>query len=107
MDKLTKYTNTGLIQKTNEIVDEVNKKLDKPGTAANSLKVNGLTVETAVPKNAKFTDTIYTHPTNHPVSMITGLSTIATSGSYNDLKDKPTIPSVDAITNTYIDNLFQ
>ena len=26
---------------------------------------------------------------------------------YNDLKDKPTIPSVDAITNTYIDNLFQ
>lgn len=107
MDKLTKYTNTGLIQKTNEIVDEVNKKLDKTGTAANSLKVNGLTVETAVPKNAKFTDTIYTHPANHPASMITGLSTIATSGSYNDLKDKPTIPSVNAITNTYIDNLFQ
>lgn len=34
----------------------------------------------------------YTHPTTHPVSMITGLSDVATSGSYNDLSDKPTIP---------------
>ena len=69
--------------------------------------MNFFSVETDFPKNSKITDTIYTHPTNHPASMITGLSTIATSGSYNDLKDKPTIPSVDAITNTYIDNLFQ
>jgi hypothetical protein len=32
----------------------------------------------------------YTHPTTHPVSMITGLSDVATSGSYNDLSDTPT-----------------
>ncbi|MDO5434130.1 pyocin knob domain-containing protein [Eubacterium sp.] len=32
------------------------------GTAANALKVNGLTVLTAVPAGAKFTDTLYTHP---------------------------------------------
>lgn len=28
----------------------------------NAAKVNGLTVQTAVPANAKFTDTVYTHP---------------------------------------------
>lgn len=52
-------------------------------------KVNGYTIEASVPANAKFTDTVYTHP----ASMITGLSTVATSGSYNDLSDKPTIPT--------------
>ncbi len=35
----------------------------------------------------------YTHPSTHPASMITGLATVATSGSYNDLSDTPTIPS--------------
>lgn len=34
----------------------------------------------------------YTHPSTHPASMITGLAGVATSGSYNDLTDKPTIP---------------
>lgn len=56
-------------------------------------KVNGFTIETSVPANAKFTDTVYTHPSTHPASMITGLSTVATSGSYNDLTDKPNIPA--------------
>ena len=35
----------------------------------------------------------YIHPASHPASMITGLAAVATSGSYNDLSDKPTIPS--------------
>lgn len=35
----------------------------------------------------------YSHPSTHAASMITGLATVATSGSYNDLKDKPTIPA--------------
>ena len=39
------------------------------------------------------TDTVYTHPTSHPASMITGLSTVATSGKYSDLSGKPTIPT--------------
>ena len=46
-----------------------------------------------VPSDAKFTDTVYTHPESHPASMITGLATVATSGSYNDLSNKPTIPT--------------
>ena len=44
----------------------------------------------------------YTHPATHPATMITGLSTVATSGSYNDLTDKPTIPTV---TNDLTDAL--
>lgn len=56
-------------------------------------KINGFTIETSVPANAKFTDTVYTHPATHPASMITGLSAVATSGSYNDLTDKPNIPA--------------
>ena len=72
-------------------------KLGKNDTAVNASKVNNLTVETAVPKNAKFTDTVYTHPSTHPASMITGLSTVATSGSYNDLTDKPTIPAASTV----------
>lgn len=35
----------------------------------------------------------YTHPASHPAAMITGLAPVATSGSYNDLQNKPTIPA--------------
>lgn len=36
----------------------------------------------------------YTHPNNHPASMITGLATVATTGNYDDLNGKPTIPTI-------------
>ena len=63
-------------------------------TALNYIcKVNGYTIGASVPANAKFTDTVYTHPDTHPASMITGLAKVATSGSYNDLTDKPNIPA--------------
>ena len=35
----------------------------------------------------------YTHPASHAATMITGLATVATSGSYADLDNKPTIPA--------------
>ena len=37
------------------------------------------------------------YTTNHPASMITGLSTVATSGSYTDLTNTPTIPALNGI----------
>lgn len=43
----------------------------KVAKASDADTVNGLTVETAVPSGAKFTDTVYVHPSNHPASMIT------------------------------------
>ena len=54
----------------------------------------------------------YTHPATHPASMITGLSTIATSGNYEDLTNKPTIPNKtsqltndsDFVNSTYVTN---
>lgn len=36
----------------------------------------------------------YEHPETHPADMITGLSTVATSGSYNDLTDLPEVGDV-------------
>lgn len=70
-------------------------------TAPNFIgKVNGYTISASVPANAKFTDTVYTHPATHPASMITGLSTVATSGSYNDLSDKPLIPATVIVDDT-------
>lgn len=64
-----------------------------PANGGNAATVNGHSVSSDVPANAKFTDTIYTHPSTHPASMITGLATVATSGSYADLTNKPTIPA--------------
>lgn len=39
---------------------------------------------------------LYVHPDTHAASMITGISEVAKSGSYNDLTDKPTIPTIPA-----------
>lgn len=63
-------------------------------------KINGYTIGTSVPANAKFTDTVYTHPATHPASMIIGLAAVAKSGSYNDLSDKPTIPAAVIVDDT-------
>ena len=74
-----------------------------PANGGNSTTVNNHTVNSDVPANAKFTDTVYTHPSTHPASMITGLATVATTGSYNDLTDKPTIPEGAVIDATLSD----
>ena len=78
----------GLVHVYSIIKVALDGKLGKNDTAVNASKVNNLTVETAVPKNAKFTDTVYMHPSTHPASMITGLASVATSGNYNDLANK-------------------
>lgn len=74
-----------------------NKLSTSAGSATNPVYFyNGVPVATtytlgkSVPSDAKFTDTVYTHPSSHPASMITGLAIVATSGSYTDLSDKPT-----------------
>lgn len=64
--------------------------------ADNAGKVNNHTINADVPSNAVFTDT-------KDWASITGkptLSTVATSGSYNDLSNKPTIPS--AVTESTV-----
>ena len=51
-------------------------------SSTDKVKLNGIA------NNANY----YIHPSTHPASMISGLATVATSGSYNDLTNKPTIP---------------
>lgn len=43
------------------------------GIVDNAEKVNGYTVETNVPADAKFTDTVYEKPTSEPISYISSL----------------------------------
>lgn len=48
--------------------------------------------------------------TLHPeteASQVTGLATVATSGSYNDLSNKPTIPTVDTTLSSTSTNPVQ
>lgn len=45
----------------------------------------------------------YTHPASHPATMITGLAGVATSGSYNDLSNKPTSMTPTAHTHAQSD----
>ena len=53
--------------------------------------LNAIEADVADLKNAQGTG--YTHPETHPASMISGLAPVATTGSYNDLKDQPAIPA--------------
>lgn len=46
----------------------------------------------------------YSHPSTHAASMITGLSTVATSGSYKDLSNKP---SYTATVNTSTSGYYE
>ena len=63
------------------LVDDVEALKDKVGADSVAYQIT-----TAVQASA------YQHPYTHPADMITGLSDVAISGSYEDLKDKPTIP---------------
>ena len=101
----------------------INRPGSLPANGGNADTVGGFTVGTNVPADAKFTDTTYelvtsttdglmssddkikldtvetnanyyVHPQTHPASMIEGLSTVATTGSYSDLTNKPSIPTV-------------
>lgn len=74
------------------VATEIGKKVDK--VEGKGLSTNDFTTEeknklAGIAANANN----YIHPSTHAVSMITGLATVATSGSYNDLSNKPTIPA--------------
>lgn len=86
-------------------------------TAKNAEKVNGLTVETAVPKNAKFTDTVYTLPAATASAlggvMVGDNITLATGGKISLAKENviaalgfTPVNAADRIDETAIDALF-
>lgn len=73
-----------------------------------TLTIDGTTVTVTKGDGTTYTlstqDTIYAHPSTHPASMITGLAAVATSGSYNDLSDKPTIPTVPTDVSAFVND---
>ena len=77
----------------------------KVNSAKNADTVNGKTVAVNVPANAKFTDTVYTHPSSHPASMITGLHASATTGvagsvAWGNVTGKPSLLSLGTSSST-------
>lgn len=59
-----------------------------PANGGNASTVNGFTVASNVPSGAKFTDTVYTHPSTHPYSMITDVPTsLPANGGNSDTVD--------------------
>lgn len=71
--------NTASIKELNNNLLEKANKTDiptsLPANGGNAATVGGFTVGVSVPANAKFTDTVYNHPSTHDASMITGLPT--------------------------------
>ena len=59
------------------------------GTATNSDKVNNLTVLTAVPANAKFTDTTYTFDNGYNASSNKGATVLTVTNAINALNVNP------------------
>ena len=123
LSEYAKTENLAVVATSGSYNDLINRPTTMAADGGNADTVNNHTVEIDVPADAKFTDTTYEvvthtvdglmstddkiklddieeganyyeHPANHPASMITGLSTVATSGNYNDLSNRPTIPTV-------------
>ena len=81
--------------------------LDKPISTATQNALNGKVdnskVQTDVPVNAKFTDTVYSHPASHPASMITESSTKrfvsdSEKSTWNSKSDTDTVTTVNGKT---------
>ncbi len=62
-------------------------------------KVDDSQVLTNVPANAVFTDTVYTHPANHAISVITGLQA-ALDGKVDDSQVLTNVPANAVFTDT-------
>lgn len=78
-----------------------------PANGGNADTVNGHTVNSDVPVNAKFTDTIYTHPVTHPASMITGLpASLPANGGNADTVDGFHITASTVIPTTLANNVI-
>ena len=65
------------MQKIDKTMKEISDSIptELPADGGDSATVNGHTVNSDVPANAKFTDTVYKHPDTHPYSMISGAPT--------------------------------
>lgn len=81
--------------------------VDSFTTNASSNKSINITVPTTtndLTNNSGFITNSVNNLTNY--TLTSSLATVATSGSYNDLSNKPTIPTITLSTTTWIDQMF-
>lgn len=99
-----------VLKKLNNLPDNTNKAIsdlnnakaskDIASTTSNGLmSAENLQKLNTIDTNANY----YTHPATHPATMITGLSTVATSGKYTDLDGVPTKVSQFLNDKNYVD----
>jgi hypothetical protein len=81
---------TGTVKKVSGNAPDVNGNVTLPSLTINGQAYNG----SSAVKVQVTAGNDYTHPATHPASMITDLATVATSGSYNDLTDRPDLATV-------------
>lgn len=74
-------------------------------TIVKAIAINGRTITVTKIDGKSYTlttqdtNTVYTHPATHPASMITGLATVAKTGKYSDLSERPSILSINSAYN--------
>lgn len=99
---------TYLENETDPSVPEWAKQVSKPAYGVNEItgletallgKVNNGRVLTDVPANAKFTDTVYTHPATHSISEVSGLQG-ALDGKVDDSQVLTNVPAEAVFTDT-------
>lgn len=122
--KLSGKANTSHSHSANDITESATKRFvtdaeksswnAKASTAVATTSVNGLMSSADKTKlnGIAAGANNYTHPSSHPASMITGLASVATSGNYNDLSNKPTsIPAnggnADTVGGKYASDFLQ
>lgn len=102
----------GAVNEVNNNLDDIKTELPKkanktdiptslPANGGNAATVDGFTVKSNVPVGAKFTDTVYTHPSTHDASMITGLPTsLPANGGNADTVDNIHISVVTSLPSS-------
>lgn len=111
LTNLTTTDKSDLVSAINEIDSKLDNKVDKVSGKDLSTE-DYTTAEKNKLAEIEAGATNYQHPATHPVGMITGLATVATTGNYNDLSNKPTsLPAsggdADAVDGLHGSNLYR
>ena len=85
------------------------KTIETGGESVNIAQTTGTSTTSVMSQNAVTTELNKKANTSHThtASQVNGLATVATSGSYNDLSNKPTIPTVDSVLSSSSTNPVQ
>lgn len=89
----------GVLSELGESILDILNGVSTVGKASDANTVGGFTVAKNVPSNAKFTDTIYTHPSTHSIAEVSGLQS-ALDGKVDDSQVLTNVPTGAKFTDT-------